>query len=154
MIYGAPGDRNIERLLLLLRRTPVVAVPGGGHRLQQPVHVEDLTSTVVTTLSSDVSVRKVYDLAGPEPLSFRQLLLEAGAAVGRRPLLVPVPLRPTVWGLRLYEMAAKKPRIKAEQLQRLAEDKAFDIGPAIRDLRYCPRPFAPGVRQEVAALWG
>ena len=35
MIYGAPGDRNLSRLLLLLRRTPVLPVPG-GRRLPAP----------------------------------------------------------------------------------------------------------------------
>ena len=52
MIYGAPGDRNMSRLLALLIRArrglpgvglPVVLpVPGGGRGLQQPVHVADI----------------------------------------------------------------------------------------------------------------
>jgi len=39
MIYGAPGDRNLSRLLALLSRAPMLPVPGGGRHLQQPVHV-------------------------------------------------------------------------------------------------------------------
>ena len=30
MIYGAPGDRNLSRLLTLLHRVPLLPVPGGG----------------------------------------------------------------------------------------------------------------------------
>jgi hypothetical protein len=54
--------------------------------------------------------------------------------------------------LRGYERFSRSPKIKAEQLERLAEDKAFDISDAARDLGYTPRPFADGIRAEAAAL--
>ena len=46
MIYGAPGDRNLSRLLVLLRRTPVLPVPASAG-LQQPVHVADVADAVL-----------------------------------------------------------------------------------------------------------
>lgn len=153
MIYGGPDDRNIARLLQVLRRSPVLPVPGGGHRLQQPVHVEDLAAALLAALSSDAAVGSTYDVAGPEAITFRDLLQTAAGAAGRRVRLVPVPMRPTIGALRVYERVASRPRIKAEQLERLAEDKAFDITPAVRDLAYAPRSFADGVRGEAAALW-
>lgn len=152
MIYGAAGDRNLSRLLALLRKAPVLALPGGGLRLQQPVHVEDLAGAILAAVTSAAAVGQVYDVAGPEPLSFRDLVLQAGQAVGRRPLLLGVPLRPTIAAVRAYERVAPRPRLKAEQLERLAEDKAFDIDPARRDLGYAPRSFADGIAAEAAAL--
>ena len=47
MIYGAPGDRNLSRLLAVLRRAPLLPVPGGGRHLQQPVHVADVADAVL-----------------------------------------------------------------------------------------------------------
>ncbi len=152
MIYGTPGDRNVARLLRLLRRSPVVVVPGGGHRLQQPVHVDDLASAVVAALESSVAAHHAYELAGPEPLTFRQLIDEAGAAIGRRPRVVSTPLGPTLAAVRAYERVARRPRIRAEQLERLGEDKAFDIEPARAALGFDPRPFSTGVRHEVGLL--
>jgi uncharacterized protein YbjT (DUF2867 family) len=148
MIYGSAGDRNMGRLLRLLRRAPVVPLPGGGRRLQQPVHVDDLAMAVVSALTAAAAVGQVYDVAGPEPLTLRQVVVQAADAVGRRPRLVDVPLAPVIGLTRLYERLAPAPRLKAEQLQRLAEDKVFDIGPARRDLGYDPRPFAVGIREE------
>ncbi len=148
MIYGSPADRNMGRLLRLVRRAPVVPLPGGGRRLQQPVHVDDLAQAVVAALTAPAAVGNVYDVAGPEPLTLRQVVLDAGQAVGHRPRLITVPLAPVLGLARVYEMMAPNPRLKAEQLQRLAEDKSFDIGPARRDLGYQPRPFAQGIRQE------
>jgi len=152
MIYGGPDDRNLARLVRLVRRSPVIPVPGGGDRLQQPVHVEDLAATVVACLDRPASIGKAYDVAGPEPLTFRELIAATGAAVGRRPRIVAVPLRPAVAAVRLAERVLPHPRLRAEQLERLAEDKAFPIDAARRDLGHDPRPFATGIAEEAAQV--
>jgi uncharacterized protein YbjT (DUF2867 family) len=154
MIYGLPGDRNLSRLLQLLRRTPVVPLPGGGRRLQQPVHVQDLAAALLGAVSAPAAPGRTYDVAGPEPLTFRELLLTAARAVGRSPRILPVPLRAARLAVRAYEKAAPRPRIKVEQLDRLAEDKAFSIDDARRDLGHAPRSFDVGIRSEAAALFG
>ncbi len=152
MIYGDLGDRNMVRLLRLLRRSPVVPLPGGGHRLQQPVHVEDLARAIVSCLRHPETVGESYDLAGPEPLSFRDVVTQAADAVGRHPVLLRVPLRPAIWVIRRYERLSESPRLRAEQLERLAEDKSFSIQSARRDLEFHPRPFEQGIRAEAAML--
>jgi nucleoside-diphosphate-sugar epimerase len=152
MIYGTPGDRNLARLLQVIGRVPVLPVPGGGSRLQQPVHVDDLAVAIVNALERPVSIRRAYNVAGPEAITFRELLEQAGAAMGRHPRLVPVPLGPTIAAMRLYERLAPHPRLKAEQLERLSEDKAFDISDARHDLGFAPRPFAEGIASEAALL--
>jgi nucleoside-diphosphate-sugar epimerase len=156
MIYGAPGDRNLSRLLMLLGRAktlPVpIPVPGGGGRLQQPVHVADLASAVLSAVERPQAAGRCYDIAGPEPLTFAALLQEAAAACGSRVRLVPVPLAPVIALTQGYERIVRRPRIRAEQWQRLAEDKAFSIAAAARDLGYAPRSFDEGIRAEAAAL--
>lgn len=154
MIYGAAGDRNLARLLRVLRRVPIFPLPAGGRRLQQPVHVEDLAAALSAAVRTDAAIVRTYDIAGPEALTFRQLVAEAATAVGRRPLFVNVPLRPAIAVLRGYERVSRRPRIKAEQLERLAEDKAFSIAEANRDLGYAPRSFRDGIRAEAAELRG
>ncbi len=148
MIYGAPGDRNMARLLGLLRRSPIVPLPGGGQGLQQPVHVEDLAGAVVAALAAPGAIGREYEIAGPEPLALREVVRQSAQAVGRTPRIVPVPLRPVIAAARLHERVSGRPRVRAEQLERLAEDKAFDIGPARHDLGFNPRSFAAGIREE------
>jgi uncharacterized protein YbjT (DUF2867 family) len=189
MIYGAPGDRNLSRLLPLLCRVPVLPVPGGGH-LQQPVHVADVAHAVLAAAEligaelagsgltgsgpagsgpagsgpagsgpagsglADCGLAGgvTYDLAGPVPLTFGELLRTAGQAVGSRTRFVPVPLPPVLAAARGYELVSRSPRIRAEQVRRLAEDKAFGIRAAARDLGFAPRSFAAGIRSEARAL--
>jgi len=151
MIYGNPGDRNLVRLLRLLRRSPIVPLPGSGRHLVQPVHVDDLAAFTVTVLDAEPAYGRALTVAGPEPLSLRDLVTTSGRAVGRRPVIIPVPLGPAVALVGLYERIAPRPRIKAEQLLRLEEDKAFDIGPAAA-LGYTPRSFPEGIAAEAAML--
>jgi hypothetical protein len=53
---------------------------------------------------------------------------------------------------RCYERLSSRPKIRAEQWQRLAEDKAFSVDAARRDLEFAPRPLAEGIREEAVAL--
>lgn len=155
MIYGAAGDRNMSRLLALLavlRPVPVLPVPGGGRRLQQPVHVADAASAVLACALRPETAGRQYDVAGPAPMPFSDLLRAAADAVGCRARFVPVPLGPVVTLTRGYERVSRHPRIRAEQWRRLAEDKAFAIDAAARDLGYAPRPFGAAIRAEAAAL--
>ena len=162
MIYGAAGDRNLSRLLALLARARrrlspgglpfVLPVPGGGGQLQQPVHVADLAGAVLTAVDRPAAWTSCYDVAGPEPLPFAELVRASGAAIGCRVRVVPVPLAPVIAFARCCELAGRRPGIRAEQWARLAEDKAFSVDAAARDLKYAPRPFAEGIREEAAAL--
>ena len=150
MIYGTPGDRNMWRLLRLLRRSPLVPAPGGGRNLQQPVHVDDLAQAIVAALDAEAAVGRAYDVAGPDPLTFRQVVGTAATAVGRRPRFVPLPGRALVKALQTVERSGRTLPIKAEQVERLLEDKAFDISAARADLGFAPRSFAEGITAEAA----
>jgi uncharacterized protein YbjT (DUF2867 family) len=162
MIYGAPGDRNMSRLLALLARAGrafppggpplILPVPGGGGRLQQPVHVADLAAALLTAVERPGTAGSCYDIAGPEPVTFAELLRASATAVGCRARLLPVPLAPVIALTRCYERLSSRPKIRAEQWQRLAEDKAFRIDAARRDLEFAPRPFAEGIHAEAVAL--
>ena len=88
----------------------------------------------------------------PEPFPFAELLRTYAHAVGSGTRLVPVPLAPLVTLARRYELLTRHPRIRPEQLRRLAEDEAFPIEAAIRDLGYAPRPFSSGIGDEARLL--
>jgi nucleoside-diphosphate-sugar epimerase len=155
MMYGTARDRNMSRLLAALsraRRVPVLPVPGSGQRLQQPVHVADVARAVLACARRPQTAGLRYDVAGPVPMPFTDLLRAAADAVGCRARFVSVPLGPVVTVTRGYERVSRHPRLRAEQWQRLAEDKAFAIDAAARDLGYAPRSFSDGIRAEAAAL--
>ncbi|MFL5820240.1 MAG: SDR family oxidoreductase [Solirubrobacteraceae bacterium] len=94
-IVYAPGDHwltLLERLALLL---PFMPVPGSGRTLYQPIWADDVADCVMATLDGAVADRRDrYELAGPDTLSYRDIVELALRSFGRRrPLLrVPMPL--------------------------------------------------------------
>ncbi len=157
MIYGSSRDNNISKLIAYFRRRRLFPLVGGGHNLVQPVFTLDVVAALLAALQRPIAVRKTYTLAGPEALTYRRMIEVICAALGQRPRFVPVPLAPMLWAARCYEKISRRPRVTLEQIQRLAEDKAFDISDARRDLGFSPISFAEGVRRQVAGeidrLW-
>jgi nucleoside-diphosphate-sugar epimerase len=152
MIYGAPGDRNMERLLRRVANARPVFVPGNGSALIQPVHVDDLADAIVAAFSSPAAERKSYDLSGAAPLSLDATIAAAAAAVGARRTKIHLPLSPVAVTLRLFETLRLPVPVKSEQVRRLSEDKAFAHDDAVRDFGFAPRTFQAGIAEEARLL--
>jgi nucleoside-diphosphate-sugar epimerase len=145
MIYGATGENNVQRLAALLRRLPLVPLPGGGRALVQPIHQSDVTRSILAALDADWSGPESLVIAGPEPLSYADFVRAVAAAAGLRPPRM-VPVLPAL--LRLASpltLLPGLPRIGADEIRRLLEDKAFDIGPMRTKLGVTPIPLAAGL---------
>jgi uncharacterized protein YbjT (DUF2867 family) len=105
----APGDRwltLIERLAALL---PVVPVPGSGAARCQPMWADDVADCLMAALREPVGAgHNRYELAGPETLSYDQVITTVLRSIGReRPLAhIPMPLAARL--LRLLERTATK----------------------------------------------
>jgi uncharacterized protein YbjT (DUF2867 family) len=154
MIYGTTRDRNMIRLLRWLRLCPVFPVPGGGKQLQQPVHVDDLADVIFTAFDRPAASRQEYDLGGPDAMPLAEVIRQAGAALGRRAVIVPLPLAPAARAVDLLRRLHVPFPVRREQVMRLAESKAVDNTAAYRDLDFRPRTFDQGIRAEAAMLSG
>jgi nucleoside-diphosphate-sugar epimerase len=152
MIYGDSGDRNLSRLIRFVARSPIVPLPGGGGSLVQPVHVDDLGKAAVDALECKMAAMREYNLPGAQAASLRELVLHIAVLVGRRPFLLPLPLRPTAALAALWHRVGLPPHVSAEQVLRLAEDKAFSYDDARRDWGYSPRGIFEGLADEVRRL--
>jgi nucleoside-diphosphate-sugar epimerase len=152
MIYGTGQDRNFSRLIRFLARTPIVPIFGSGEFLMQPIHVEDLAHSIAQVLGSEAAMRKAYNLAGANPLTYNDAVRTICRLMGKRPPLLHLPARPLVWLLRAAERLSIRPPIRAEQIERLNEHKAFAWDEAARDFGFRPRTFAEGIRREILEL--
>lgn len=152
MIYGSELDKNVHRLLRFLDRSPVFPMFGSGENLWQPVYYKDCAVGVFEALRHPATVGRSYDLPGAEPLTYRELVGAAAAALGGKPRIVSIPLEPARRVLRLAELARLPLPVKSEQVLRLREDKAYTYEKARTELGYSPRAFPEGVALEVARL--
>jgi NADH dehydrogenase len=93
-IVYTPGDPWLT-LLQRLSYLPAMPMAGSGKALFQPVWADDAADCVVSALERDPHVaRRAFDLAGPESLSYDDMVRLALVALGReRPLLhLPRPV--------------------------------------------------------------
>ena len=100
-IIYTPGDPWLT-LLDRLSRLPAVPVSGSGRALYQPVWADDVADAVVNALSSADST---YELAGPEVLSYNDIVRTVLRAAHRRRRLLHVPLPIVRASLRVLRFA-------------------------------------------------
>lgn len=152
MIYGSSRDRNMCRLILYLRRWPAIPVFGSGEHLQQPVYVEDLAEAVARSLATERTVGRSYNVSGAAPLSYNRVIDTVCEALGRKARKVHLPVAPLVSALKTLERLPLRLPVKAEQILRLNEDKAFEHTAAVEDFGYRPRSFSEGIKLELREM--
>lgn len=89
LIFGGDRDVLTNNIAWILRHLPVFAIPGDGRYSVQPVHAADLARICVEQAHADGDA--VVDAAGPETMSFEQLVNAVRGAVGSRAAIVHVP---------------------------------------------------------------
>jgi len=57
-----------------------------------PVHIEDVADAFVAALEDDATIGKIIELAGPEVLTWRDMIERIAGAAGRRKIIMPMPL--------------------------------------------------------------
>lgn len=105
-IMYRPGDAWIT-LLQRFSLLPVVPVSGSGHALYQPIWARDVARCVAASLDdggSNPGRNRLYELAGPEILSYDDIVEVVMGAGGRNHPLVHVPLPLVRVGLSALEL--------------------------------------------------
>ena len=88
-------DAFLNTIVKLMRRLPAYPLFGRGLTRLQPVFVEDVAEAIARAINFDVPNK--CELGGPQVYSYRKLLTEIAARLGKRPILVSVPF--TLWHL-------------------------------------------------------
>ena len=144
MIYGARGEDNVQRLAALMRRLPVLPLPGGGQARIQPIWQGDVTRALIAALGREWEGAHELVIAGGEQVTYRDFTRSVALAAGLRPRpVVPVPGRLLMLLARLPVPGL--PRIRPAEVRRLMEDKVFDIAPMRAQLGLDPTPLALGL---------
>jgi NADH dehydrogenase len=88
-IFGGEHEILANNIAWILRRMPIFAIPGDGRYPVQPVHIDDLTRICLEAAVADGNV--ILDAAGPETMTFEELVHAVRRAVGARAPIVYLP---------------------------------------------------------------
>lgn len=90
VVFG-PEDSFFNKFADMARMFPVLPLVGGGKTKFQPVYVEDVAEAVARAVDGKVETGKIYELGGPEVLSFRECLETMLKVTVRKNPLVSLP---------------------------------------------------------------
>jgi len=90
-VYG-PKDRSLNRIIRLTRYLPLVPVIGNGRTAVQPVSVFDVARVAAQAAITPAGVNQTYDLGGPEYLTLDQLARSIQQVLGKKRILVHLPV--------------------------------------------------------------
>ena len=73
IVFG-PEDEFFNRFAAMARISPLLPLIGGGRTRFQPVFVGDVAAAIAACLAGEGKSGTVYEIGGPEVLSFREIL--------------------------------------------------------------------------------
>jgi uncharacterized protein YbjT (DUF2867 family) len=133
------GDAFVVALLTMLRQMPAFPMFGAGATRLQPVYVEDVAEAITRILRLPTTTHQQYELAGPNIYRYEELLGALAAALGRRPLLLPIPF--ALWHVVGFvaEFLPNPPITRSQVELMVADNVAQSAGTGFDALRIVPQ---------------
>jgi uncharacterized protein YbjT (DUF2867 family) len=91
MIIGS-GSAAFEVIRDLVFHLPGMITPRWVRSRSQPIALDDVLEYLARLPEIPEAAGAIYDAGGPEVLTYEDLMRQFGELVGRRPLIVPVPV--------------------------------------------------------------
>ncbi|GLK73540.1 complex I NDUFA9 subunit family protein [Ancylobacter dichloromethanicus] len=120
-IMFGPEDDFFNRFAAMARLSPALPLIGGGLTRFQPAFVGDVASAFAKAVDGLARPGTIYELGGPEVLTFKQLMEILLAEIDRKRLLVPMPAGLASFNARFLELLPN-PLLTRDQVRLLAYD--------------------------------
>lgn len=119
LVFG-PGDILLNNIAWLLRRMPVFIIPGLGDYRVQPVAGEDVAE--IATWAAEQTDNMTVDAAGPDTITYAELVESIAVAVGRRPRFMYMSPRMTLLAGRVVERFVNDVLLNEPELEGLMQE--------------------------------
>jgi uncharacterized protein YbjT (DUF2867 family) len=111
IVIGA-GSLSFEMIRALVERLPLMVCPRWVATLTQPIAIDDVVAYLVAALDLPAGSDSVFEIGGPDVVSYGDMMREYARLRGLRRLLIPVPvLTPHLSGLWLALVTPAQARV-------------------------------------------
>jgi uncharacterized protein YbjT (DUF2867 family) len=91
IIIGS-GSLSFEMIRSLVERLPIMATPRWVNVLAQPISIEDVVAYLFEALRIPIQESRVFEIGGPDKMSYMDLMKEYGRQRGLNRLIISVPV--------------------------------------------------------------
>ena len=119
LVYSS-SDNFSTTMMTLLNRLPIFPLYYSGKTLFMPIHAKDLVDIIFNVVSKNTN-SQIIECVGPETMTFKEILEKLLKLIGKRRLLLPVPL---IFGKTIAKVfqLMPKPLLTEDQLRLLKYD--------------------------------
>jgi nucleoside-diphosphate-sugar epimerase len=143
-VYGTGGE-GISALIERCRQGRWVPVAGDGSPLLAPVYLDDVVDGICRAVTAP-GEGGVHMLAGPEEMTYLQLIRRLAAYFHTRPRALGVPAGLLALAARVLALLPlDKPPLYADQVARLFSPKSHDTESAFLAFGFTARPLEQGL---------
>ncbi|MDX2307663.1 MAG: complex I NDUFA9 subunit family protein [Hyphomicrobium sp.] len=118
IVFG-PEDDFFNRFAAMAQVSPLLPLIGGGRTRFQPVYVGDVAAAAVIAIEGGAKPGTIYELGGPETLSFRELLDRTQDYAGRHRAYLGMPF----WMAKMQAVATMPLALVANTLRPVTLDQ-------------------------------
>ncbi|MGJ5076647.1 complex I NDUFA9 subunit family protein [Bradyrhizobium sp. SZCCHNR1015] len=154
VVFG-PEDQFTNRFAGLARISPFLPLIGGGETKMQPVYVGDVASAVADAVDGKAQPGAIYELGGPEVLSFREILKIILEITDRDRALLPVPFGLAKMKATFLQFAPGPLKLTPDQVELLRHDNVVSEAAKAAGLTFQGLGITPDSLEAVAPqyLW-
>ncbi len=146
-IVVGSGSLSFELVRALVEKLPAMITPSWVSTPTQPIGIEDLVSYLLAALDQPAGESRIYEIGGPDRVSYGDLMREYGKLRGLRRAMVPVPLlTPRLSSLWLALVSPVYARVGRELIDGVRNETVVHDDRAARDFDIRPR----GIREVLA----
>jgi len=137
MIYS---NKNLGIITKTFNFPFIIPIIGNGHYRINPVYIDDLIKAIEKSIESKVPIKKEYDIAGGESMSFNELVKISMIRFKMKKLIIHIPLKLCILIFKIV------PIVSVEAIKGINQDTNADISSLKKDLKIIPISFREGVK--------
>lgn len=140
------GDVFLKRLLPIFKSSFFVPLFGDGLKKFQPVFIDDISLAVEKIVIEKIHNQNIYELAGPEILTYQKFYNHISKCLNKTRVLVPVPLKVMKPIISIAEKTPISP-LTSEQLLLFEKDNVLQhVDKTFKDLGINPQDILQIIR--------
>ena len=119
VVYSV-DDNFTTSFMTILNRLPLFPLYYSGKTKFSPIHCSDLTDVIYYVVSKNI-YSKIIECVGPENITFKEIIIKLLNLIGKKRILLPMPLPVAEISARIFEIMPK-PLLTRDQLKLLKYD--------------------------------